>query len=615
MTTHRQIQVTALDPTAYEAGSQRRQQLIDATIVAISEYGLSRTTLAKVAKLAQLSPGIVNFYFKRKDELLLATLRFLAEEFQAAVEAAVRNAKGDAARVLDALIDVHFDPAIADVRKIAVWSAFWGESQARQEYVKLCGDADAAFHETILALCRQLVDNGEQRHIDMNAIARGFEGILDGQWQEILCNPDDFDRDAARLTCRAYLASVFPNKFTMPSNGSTMGEAPAPGAAAAELNQTLAPWTYSNEEFLQLEYEHIFRRHWMLVGHVSEAPGPGDYLTLDVAGERALVVRDKNGELHAFHNVCRHRGSRVVAHDKGHCERAITCPFHGWTYDFDGTLKGVPAHKTFANLESKRGLIPLELEVWMGFIFVRFGGDGPSVNEMMKPFEAELAPYRLTQLQPIPGHFSEIMPVNWKLVHDVDNEGYHVPVAHPGLQSLLGSTYYDESHEHGVGRSYGKLVDDLSSHWSVRMYQKLLPRFEHLPEDYQRAWLYLGHFPNVSMAIYPDLIEYFQTLPLTPDKTLYVLRRYGLADERREVRAARYLNGRINQQVGAEDQRLVSWLREGMRSSVYPRNVLSDLEAGVRAFHDEIRGLLPVARLERAPPVGTLAQRNAEMMG
>ncbi|MEE9595748.1 MAG: TetR/AcrR family transcriptional regulator, partial [Acidiferrobacterales bacterium] len=187
MTTHRQIQVTALDPTGYEAGSQRRQQLIDATIVAISEYGLSRTTLAKVAKLAQLSPGIVNFYFKRKDELLLATLRFLAKEFQAAAEAAVGNAKGDAARALDALIDVYFDPAIADVRKIAVWSAFWGESQARQEYVKLCGDADAAFHDTIFALCRQLVDNGEQRHIDMNAIAQGFEGILDGQWQEILC--------------------------------------------------------------------------------------------------------------------------------------------------------------------------------------------------------------------------------------------------------------------------------------------------------------------------------------------------------------------------------------------------------------------------------------------
>ncbi len=146
------------------------------------------------------------------------------------------------------------------------------------------------------------------------------------------------------------------------------------------------------------------------------------------------------------------------------------------------------------------------------------------------------------------------------------------------------------------------------------MYQKLLPCFEHLPEDYQRAWLYLGHFPNVSIGIYPDLIDYFQTLPLTPDKTLYVLRRYGLADERREVRAARYLNGRINQQVGVEDQHLVSWLREGMRSSVYPRNALSDLEAGVKAFHDEIRGLLPVARLDRAPLVGTLAQRNAEMM-
>ena len=92
----------------------------------------------------------------------------------------------------------------------------------------------------------------------------------------------------------------------------------------------LPGWSYHSPALLELEKEHVFRKHWQIVGHISDLPNPGDYLAMDVVGERALVVRGKDGEVRAFHNLCRHRGSRVVAESQGTCKNALVCPFHGW---------------------------------------------------------------------------------------------------------------------------------------------------------------------------------------------------------------------------------------------------------------------------------------------
>src|SRR5690606_26462242 len=138
---------------------------------------------------------------------------------------------------------------------------------------------------------------------------------------------------------------------------------------------------------------------WLLAGHLSELPEAGDYVTLEAAGERALVIRAADGSLRAFHNVCRHRGSRVVSGESGSCRRSIVCPFHGWTYNLDGSLKNVPAADTFAGLDkSRHGLVPLELEVWHGFVFVRFAAGGPSLADEMAPVEHMVAPYRLEDM-------------------------------------------------------------------------------------------------------------------------------------------------------------------------------------------------------------------------
>ncbi|HXQ42887.1 MAG TPA: aromatic ring-hydroxylating dioxygenase subunit alpha [Candidatus Udaeobacter sp.] len=374
-------------------------------------------------------------------------------------------------------------------------------------------------------------------------------------------------------------------------------------------------WTYFNPELLEIEKEQLFRRCWQVVGHVSDIPEPGDYLALDVVGERALVMRGKDGQVRCFHNVCRHRGSRVVKDGQGHCRGAIVCPFHGWTYDLDGRLRGMPKRKSFPELDpDKHGLVPLESEIWMGFIFVRFlPSRQPSMAALMAEHAPEIANYRLEQMKPLTGFNTEVLPVNWKAVRDVDNEGYHVPVAHPTLQDLYGQRYHDETHRAGVSRSLGTLNEGPGRFWSVRHYRKILPKVEHLPEANQRAWLYIGLFPNTVLSFYPDQIGFYQEFPLGVDRTVQRAAYYALPDASREMKLARYLTKRIDRVTGREDTQLIVWSWESMQSSGFAGFILSDLEAGVRSYHDQLRRLIPVFGQPDEPAAGSVDQINTAL--
>ena len=154
----------------------------------------------------------------------------------------------------------------------------------------------------------------------------------------------------------------------------------------------LPSWTYFNKELFELESEELFRKHWQIACHSSDVPKIGRYLTFDLVGERALIIRDQDNEIRAFHNVCRHRGSRVVDSKEGECKKVIKCPFHGWSYNFDGSLRGVARAKTLPEFDSiKLGLKPLEMELWNGFVFVRFKpGPQPSVASLLERFDEEV---------------------------------------------------------------------------------------------------------------------------------------------------------------------------------------------------------------------------------
>jgi phenylpropionate dioxygenase-like ring-hydroxylating dioxygenase large terminal subunit len=371
---------------------------------------------------------------------------------------------------------------------------------------------------------------------------------------------------------------------------------------------SLPAWTYDDPEFAALEVERIFRPGWQVVCHVSDVAKAGDWHSLDYVGESVIVVRGADTIIRAFTNVCRHRGSRLVDGASG-CAKKLVCPYHAWTYDLDGALTGVPDSASYPTLDrAKAGLVPVDCEIWRGFIFVRLESGGPSVAEMMAPYDAMIAPYQFERLEALGRVTLRPRTVNWKNVGDNYSDGLHIPVAHPGLTRLFGKSYGVEAERH-VDRMWGDMEDRPSSNWSERLYQRLLPPVPHLPEHAQRHWLYFKLWPSVAFDIYPDQVDFMQWLPTGPTTCLireisYVLPEAPDDPWRREMRAARYLNWRINRQVNAEDTMLIGRVQDGMASRSFSVGPLSDKEVCLRHFCSRMREIIPEARLEARPARG-----------
>ncbi|HEY2658204.1 MAG TPA: aromatic ring-hydroxylating dioxygenase subunit alpha [Caulobacteraceae bacterium] len=378
--------------------------------------------------------------------------------------------------------------------------------------------------------------------------------------------------------------------------------APPPSANAdPDEFRGLPGWIYSNARFFEAEKEKVLAPSWQVVCHLNDIPKVGDFHTFDFIGESIIVVRGKDGVPRAFNNVCLHRAARLLDGSSGQCNR-IVCPYHAWTYDLEGKLIGAPLRETYPDLRiGERRLPPIDLEVFKGFIFVRIEGDGPSVAEMMAPYAEELEPYRFEELQPFGRVTLRPRPVNWKNIGDNYSDGLHIVVAHPGLTRLFGKGYGVEAAPM-VDKMWGHLLDDPSDNPSERAYQAILPDVEHLPPDRKRLWTYFKLWPNVAFDIYPDQVDFMQFIPISATQTMIREIAYALPDSRREMKAARYLNWRINRQVNAEDTELVARVQQGMASRRFEPGPLSETEVSLRSFGRKLRGLIPEARLHRPPP-------------
>ena len=372
---------------------------------------------------------------------------------------------------------------------------------------------------------------------------------------------------------------------------------------------SLPGWLYHDAEFLNAEKRAFLRAAPQVVCHDSDIAAPGEWRSLDYLGESVIVMRGDDGLARAFANVCRHRGSRLVDGDAG-CAKVLTCPYHAWSYSRAGDLVGVPHRAEYPGLDPDQlGLVPVALERWNGFLFVTLDTGAPSVAEMMAPFEAEVAPYRFADLRAIGRVTLRSRALNWKTIADNYSDGLHIPIGHPGLTRLFGRSYRIEARE-WVDRMEGELRDDVSTNPSERAYQHFLPEAEHLPPSHRRKWLYYKLFPNVAFDIYPDQVDFMQFLPVSSTETVireisYALPDAGLAGrQRREMKAARYLNWRINRRVNDEDTELIARVQAGMGSPNYIAGPLGTSEVCLRSFAQKLRRLIPEARLQRPPPPG-----------
>ncbi len=601
--------------------------MIDAALTVIAEDGLSQLTLAKVAGRAGLTAAMVNFHFKSKSDLLLATLRGLATEFQDRIASAVAHAPDDPLAKLNALIDANFDPVLSAPSKIAVWYAFWGETQARAEYQAVCGESDAAYDRLAQALVRQAAERAGLA-VDAEALAQGLIGLIDGQWQSLLAAPVAFDRDRARDLCRRYLRAVLPNGGGRAASRDRQTDRDTSGDLPARRLWSLPAWSYRHQELFEAECERLHLPAWQLVCHVSQIPEAGDYMTFELLGRRAFVVRDRMGALRAFHNVCRHRAHAVVEGETGRCPGLIRCPYHGWTYELDGRLRAIAARKSFSQIDSGAdsgtgpgcgkaglGLEPIEHEIFMGLVFIRFQPGGPSVAARMAPFAEELAHYRIEDVRPLERWWHRDTGVDWKNVWDNYLEGYHFPTGHPGLDRLMHRRYQlDTWPAEKVARLWHPFKKQPTGGWSTRAYRSLLPAYDHLPAPLEGSWRYYVLFPSLALDVYPDQLDFFQVIPVAPGQSRLRGHNYALPDTRRAARAVRWLNWRINARVQREDDALIASVQKGLESGSYQRGPLSDKESLLGAFQDWIADSLPVADLDEPPAPGTLKAVNDRLI-
>jgi Rieske 2Fe-2S family protein len=358
----------------------------------------------------------------------------------------------------------------------------------------------------------------------------------------------------------------------------------SPSATAAALPARL----YRDPEVAELEQRRIFERTWQLAAHVSRLPGPGTYLTTSAGNQPVLVLRDAEGELRAFRNVCRHRGSRLLS-GSGECGKAIRCRYHGWTYRLDGELIGVPEARSIPGLDKVGlGLFPVRVETVAGLVFVNLDVHAEPLAEQVAGLPERLEPYGIERL--LPHHLYEgRQPANWKIVADNYLEGYHVPIAHPGLMRLLDYKHYDVELHDGWVWFEAPLRDKPSGNLMERAYQRLVSPMPGLAEEDRRVWRYIFIYPNTAIDLYPDLVWTWRIGPDGTRSTHDTSAMYRHPHASLRTRLAQFVNRKVNMIVSDEDVDLVENVQAGLDSRGWEPGPLSGREAAVAWFADKLR--------------------------
>jgi choline monooxygenase len=352
----------------------------------------------------------------------------------------------------------------------------------------------------------------------------------------------------------------------------------------------LHPSLYLDPELEEREQRLIFERTWQLAGHVSSLRERGSYVTAWAGNQPVLVVRDEDGSLRAFRNVCRHRGSMLLT-GSGQCKNAIRCRYHGWTYKLDGTLIGLPEVRAFGNDldKSALGLFPARVEEWCGLVFVNLDPDAAPFASLVEGLAERLARYNVASLVPFSPYDGE-EPANWKVVAENYLDGYHIPIAHPALVRLLDYKRYEaDIHDHWVWFE-APHRESPTDNWIVRLYSKIVQPMPGLSAEDLRVWRYVFIYPNTILDIYPDQMNTWQIRPTGVDSTHDHYEAYRPTRNGLRTRVAQRLNLRLNTIVAKEDIDLVDNVQRGLATRDYECGPLSERDAALAWFADRIRG-------------------------
>jgi len=353
-----------------------------------------------------------------------------------------------------------------------------------------------------------------------------------------------------------------------------------------ECAHTLASRFYTDPAILQVEKTKIFDKTWQLVGTLDQPCGelngakrtiadPETYFTAEVAGEPILVVRDKQGTLRAFSNVCRHRAG-PIALGSG-CKNVLRCQYHGWTYTLDGRLIGTPDAEGVEFFDrSTMGMFPLRLEAWEKFIFVNFDPKAEPLSAYLGDIPQQARGFQFEGLHRVERR-DYVIDCNWKVYVDNYLEGYHIPIAHPGLMREIDYSQYRTDTFHYHSQQFAPIRAMKADDTAERAYA---------PGTGLQEALYFWIFPNLMLNIYPDNISTNLVVPISHEKTLTIFEWFfhdpGSAKVQERVKKAVAFSDEVQQ----EDIGLCENVQKGLRSTTYDRGRYSvKRENGVHHFH------------------------------
>lgn len=363
-------------------------------------------------------------------------------------------------------------------------------------------------------------------------------------------------------------------------------------ADPSQLTAALPNGAYLPGEFQAAERDAVWRDGWIAVGFAGDLPGPGTVMPVDIAGLPLVMVRGRDDAIRVFHNVCRHRGFKLVE-KCGRAGSGIVCPYHAWRYKLDGSLDrtphvgGVGIGQHEAVRKDELGLLPVRSAVWRGVVFADLSGRAPEIEAAFAGVSDRWNGFETAEF--IGGGddsaFELTVDCNWKLAVENYLESYHLPSVHPGLNSYSRI----EDHELIVGE--GGHAGQISLVYTPSLDREGLgfPRVPGLSDYWKTRAEYIAVYPNLLYALHADHWYGIILVPQGPEKTLERVRIGYFTEEAatgEALAALRRSNTRLWRGVFEEDIEPVRRMQAGRHSPAFDGGVLTPvLETTTRHFH------------------------------
>ena len=324
---------------------------------------------------------------------------------------------------------------------------------------------------------------------------------------------------------------------------------------------------YTNSQYLMIEREKVFKDKWTVIGVGSSVPNPGDAKPYNLLGIPLIILRDKENKIRVFHNVCSHRGFKLLS-EPCSLKNVLRCPYHSWSYDFEGKLVATPhigglnIHTSEKFDKSKSNLKEVRSNVWMDIIFVNINNNEMEFKEYVKPLEDRWSKFISKEDQHLlvysrdHGHFSLDVKSNWKFAIENYCESYHLPWIHPELNKV--SNISDHYHIQGLpnrfaGQGSNKYEQPLKGN-------KTFANFSNWPKEFSKKSEYIALFPNVMIGLHIDHFYVFWLEPISVNETKEHLSMYYVGEESangKEFENMRKENSRFWKDVMSEDIKLL----------------------------------------------------------